>query len=262
MKLSDFYSSEYTLSYVNSLRQFWKYEKIWSCIGRPKENNIFLYLDRLSARYTLKSGEEFVAHDGDIVFCPVGSEYTVEFFDFKESGAGTVGINFMLNSCSSLPDRIECFTVPGIRTAVFEIELLKRNENKVSAKYNAILYGMMTTLGEMTDKTFATEGYTSISAGVNYLREHFNRDVKISELSAICNMSEVYFRRIFRQCMGTSPIKYRLNLRLTRASEYLRYTDISVSEISELLGFNDTSYFIKIFKQNYSVTPFAYRGKF
>jgi AraC-like DNA-binding protein len=37
---------------------------------------------------------------------------------------------------------------------------------------------------------------------------------------------------------------------------------LSVSEISELLGFTDTSYFIKIFKQNYSVTPFAYRGKF
>ena len=121
---------------------------------------------------------------------------------------------------------------------------------------------MLTMFGELTDKLTMSEGFKVISAGVNYLREHLDKEIKMSELAAICNISEVYFRRLFKKTMGTSPSRYRMNLRLARAAEYLRYSDISVSEIAELLGFTDTSYFIKIFREKYSLTPLKYREKF
>jgi AraC-like DNA-binding protein len=262
MRLSDYYTCDYRVSFVNCLRQYWKYEKVWSCIGRPKEFNILLYLDGCSARYTLKNGQTFVAEDSNVVFCPKGSEYSVEFFDFKEDGAGTVGINFSLESKEPLPDVIECFAIPGIRSSVMEMELLRRTENRVVAKYNALLYGLLTTFGENSEKGSGRDDFGAVSVGVNYLREHLCEDVGIDKLASLCNMSEVYFRRVFKRSFGTSPSKYRLNLRLRRAAEYLRYTDISVSEIAELLGFADSSYFIKRFKENYSVTPLSYRNNF
>ena len=92
--LADIYKSDYRVRYKNCLRQLWKYEKVWSCIGNPKESCILLYLDGCSAEYTLKDGTAFTAKSGSVVFCPKGSEYSVEFFDFSDNNSGTVGVNF------------------------------------------------------------------------------------------------------------------------------------------------------------------------
>ena len=83
--LADIYKSDYRVRYKNCLRQLWKYEKVWSCIGNPKESCILLYLDGCSAEYTLKDGTAFTAKSGSVVFCPKGSEYSVEFFDFSDN---------------------------------------------------------------------------------------------------------------------------------------------------------------------------------
>ena len=83
--------------------------------------------------------------------------------------------------------------------------------------------------------------------------------IPISELAKSCNISEVYFRKLFKKEMGVSPVEYRNRLRLERAKQYLEYGDISVQEISDELGYSTVSHFIKIFREEFGVPPLEYR---
>ncbi len=68
-------------------------------------------------------------------------------------------------------------------------------------------------------------------------------------------MSEVNFRRAFREYMGVSPIDYRNALRLEYAGRLLRSGEYNVSEAAELSGFSNISFFIRSYKKKYGHTP-------
>ena len=74
-------------------------------------------------------------------------------------------------------------------------------------------------------------------------------------------MSEVYFRKLFKEYSGMSPAEYRTLARLCRAKVYLRENRLSLAEISDLPGFGDVSYFIKLFREANGITPREYRNQ-
>ena len=71
-------------------------------------------------------------------------------------------------------------------------------------------------------------------------------------------MSESYFRRIFLKNYGISPIKYINNLKIERAKELLTSGLYTVSDVAELSGFHDESYFSREFKKHSGKTPKEY----
>ncbi|MBQ8551841.1 MAG: helix-turn-helix transcriptional regulator [Clostridia bacterium] len=112
----------------------------------------------------------------------------------------------------------------------------------------------------------ALEAHTSrqsvpdyISNTLRYLSEHIEENPTVAELAALCNISEVYFRKQFKCHMGMTPLEYRNALRLGRARSYLEYGDISVQEISDMIGYSNVSHFIKEFKRQYGSSPLKYR---
>lgn len=80
-----------------------------------------------------------------------------------------------------------------------------------------------------------------------------------SNVPALCFISEVYFRRLFKKQFGMTPIEYRNQLRLNRARQHLEYSEISIQEISNILGYATVSHFIKAFKDLFGVSPLSYR---
>ena len=59
--------------------------------------------------------------------------------------------------------------------------------------------------------------------------------------------------------MGATPVEYRNALRIEKARPYLEYGEISVQEISDMLGYSTVSHFIKEFKKHYGCSPLKYR---
>lgn len=66
--------------------------------------------------------------------------------------------------------------------------------------------------------------------------------------------------RIFKQCYGIPPLQYVTELRITRAKNLLRDTDISVSRIAQMIGFDNLGYFSRIFKKSTGLTAREYRN--
>ena len=68
-------------------------------------------------------------------------------------------------------------------------------------------------------------------------------------------MSEVNFRRLFREYVGCSPIDYRNELRLRHARNKLQSGEYNVSEAAYESGFSNLSFFIRLYKKQYGHTP-------
>ena len=92
-----------------------------------------------------------------------------------------------------------------------------------------------------------------------YLHEQYTQKLTLDMLSARYNISKYHLQRSFQQYFGQSPGEYLTQLRLTRAKELLRATDLPVSEIAYRVGMENTSHFIYSFRTHEGTTPNKYR---
>ncbi|HJA93096.1 MAG TPA: AraC family transcriptional regulator [Candidatus Eisenbergiella merdipullorum] len=92
-----------------------------------------------------------------------------------------------------------------------------------------------------------------------YVNEHCDSKLSLSEASRLLNVDKSHFCRIFKKALKCSFIQYTSLVRICRAEEMLTETDKSIAEIAYETGFASTAYFIKTFKQRRGYTPLAYR---
>lgn len=101
-----------------------------------------------------------------------------------------------------------------------------------------------------------------IKALILYMEENYMEAINVEKAAAICGFSKSYFMKFFKSCMGISFIKYLNSYRLSKAAEMLSSSNSTVLEISEKVGFENHSYFIRAFKEKYEVTPLVFRKKY
>lgn len=96
---------------------------------------------------------------------------------------------------------------------------------------------------------------------VKYINSHISEDVSASVLSDVTGYSSGYLSRIFRQEMNISIHEYVSQTRMNLAKEMLVNTNLKIYEIAENCGYENTTYFIKMFRVNNGITPQEYRLK-
>jgi AraC-like DNA-binding protein len=95
-----------------------------------------------------------------------------------------------------------------------------------------------------------------------YIRENASEEISNTEIGAIFGYHPFYVSRVVKEKKGVTLRQYIISYRLRLASRLLRLTKKSIAEISEVCGFTDASYFTKIFRQHFGMTPKEWRGKF
>lgn len=96
-----------------------------------------------------------------------------------------------------------------------------------------------------------------------FIDENYGRsNLSIPLLAEMCGISEVYFRREFRDCFGASPLEYIKKVRLENAKGLLSTGIYSVSEAATRCGFDSISYFSYEFKRRCGECPGEYAKKF
>ncbi|MDL2256007.1 AraC family transcriptional regulator [Parabacteroides sp. OttesenSCG-928-K15] len=91
-----------------------------------------------------------------------------------------------------------------------------------------------------------------------YIGKNFARNIQLEEISAVACLSPTAFCRYFKQKTGQSFISYLNNFRLGYARNLLDSKTYKISTVAEMCGFQDISYFNRIFKQCNKMTPTAY----
>ncbi|MDE6313450.1 MAG: AraC family transcriptional regulator [Lachnospiraceae bacterium] len=94
---------------------------------------------------------------------------------------------------------------------------------------------------------------------INYIHTNYAVHITVADLAALCDFSEYHFMRFFKRYVGMTCIDYINNYRLDVASVMLKEKNSSIMEIALDAGFNNISYFNKLFKSKFHVTPSEYR---
>ncbi len=92
-----------------------------------------------------------------------------------------------------------------------------------------------------------------------YLQTHIHESVSLEELAQRFFMSRSYLTRSFRNVTGFSVVEYITYIRIQKAQQLLRESDRSITEIADLCGFGNITYFEKVFKTTTGHTPVQYR---
>jgi AraC-like DNA-binding protein len=100
-----------------------------------------------------------------------------------------------------------------------------------------------------------------IQMSLTYIRKHIGSKLDIDQLAANACMSKDHFIRLFRRETGDTPNAYVIQRKMERAELMLVTTDNSVKSIASALGYDDYSYFNRVFKKNAGITPQQYREK-
>lgn len=96
---------------------------------------------------------------------------------------------------------------------------------------------------------------SKIADGVRLLEQTYLENLPIIEFSKACHMSINAFRCLFQKQFGTSPVKYRNNLRIERAKELLSEGSFTVSEVAYSSGFENVGYFCRYYRQITGESP-------
>lgn len=93
-----------------------------------------------------------------------------------------------------------------------------------------------------------------------WLDQNYQADVVISTLAEKFRLSVRSLNRRFKLATNTSPLQYLQGLRIDHAKELLKQSNLAVSEVADMVGYQDASYFTSLFKKVSAVTPIEYRS--
>lgn len=94
---------------------------------------------------------------------------------------------------------------------------------------------------------------------LSYIEEHYAEPVTAQDLADAAKVSRTECFRCFREVTGQKPFAYLNRYRLRQAADLLKNTDLSICEVSSQCGFSYQSYFGKLFREAYGITPYEYR---
>ena len=100
-----------------------------------------------------------------------------------------------------------------------------------------------------------------IKEALNFIEQNFQNDISVEQIAACCGLNRTYFGRIFKETVGKSPQQFLLNYRMTKASELLKLTSLSVSDIGNAVGYPNQLHFSRAFKNVYGASPREWRNK-
>lgn len=90
---------------------------------------------------------------------------------------------------------------------------------------------------------------------LDYIETHYAENITISELAKLCYFSDYHFMRFFKKHMNMTCVEYINNLRLEKSVELFEQGNTSILDVSLSTGFHNLSYFHKVFKRKYHMTP-------
>ncbi|MDR0503003.1 MAG: AraC family transcriptional regulator [Treponema sp.] len=139
---------------------------------------------------------------------------------------------------------------------------LKKIEESASLEeISGILCGL---IDRMSGNIFSFQGvrhFAALRKAERYIWTHYTRKLSLQEIAVASGLSAPYFSTIFKEEMGENLSSYLNRLRVEKAAAMLATTNVSISGIAAACGFEDQSWFSKIFKNNTGLTPGKYRER-
>ena len=198
--------------------------------------------------YTL-GGKQAVSDENHAVILPKGQSYSLHG---DKTGIFAV-INFDCND--SLCDNVISISVQNSETYIKDFEKMKAlslfEENR--AKMMSVFYNILHRLS--TESSVRNV----ILPAIKHIENNYqNPKLSNAELAQKCNISEVYFRKVFTEVYKTTPKQFITDVRIDKAKQLLSDGFLRVGAVAEQCGFSNQYHFCRLFKEKTGITPTEY----
>jgi AraC-like DNA-binding protein len=223
-------------------------------------------------RIYLITGGEGILHlkDTDRILKP-GHLYFIPAFQIMSGECNTYLNHYFLHfSIENYNDFFLRFSSPSYEVPASKIDLAlfkefinisNEDENlSENIKQSGILRYLLSKFYK--DSTFVSKERLKFAPTIQFVNEHINERISTAQLAATMNLSKVYFSNLFTKSFGIPPVKYINQRKLNLAAKKIVGTDLSIKEISYLLGFENEMYFSRVFKKEFGVSPLSYRKEY
>lgn len=113
--------------------------------------------------------------------------------------------------------------------------------------------------GALTPQEQDMDNSLMIAPALNYIEDNYMQQFTMKDLADLCHWSPTHFRRVFHDIMGTSPLDFVNNTRITKSCNLLRSTELSILDISEMVGFHSISSYNRYFTKVMQMSPREFR---
>lgn len=221
--------------------------------GRLKHG--FIYTVSGMMQYTFLNGEEksIYVKAGELIFIPQNCSY---YNTYLEDDTETKIVQFdllhgELPAYLSEPIKLELPHATELIDAFFKIA--QKNPSNHTFHYMSCFYNLLCRIDDFYLRI--PTKYKKLKPALSEISEHYQKNRSMAYYAEQCDMSEVNFRRLFKEYTGKSPVEYRNDIRLENARIKLQSGEYNVSEAAYESGFSNLSFFIRLYKKKYGHTP-------
>ncbi len=204
-----------------------------------------------------KDGNEYLCDPGHVIVSPKYGNY--EFTVEEDTVLAMIDFELFAGQYEQI------YSIPVAETDTFYQNFLHTKNRYLYRKSSFELMGL-STLYDITARMngYGTKNqkYKVIETAEKYLQANScDPALNMEEAARSSNVSEAYFRRLFKEKYSMSPYQYILEIRINKAKEMLLMDEASVSEISEACGFSNLYSFSRSFKENVGVSPVTFKKR-
>lgn len=155
--------------------------------------------------------------------------------------------------------------IAKVGTSLFEVLREQRVAwDSIAAGYLIVFFGLIKKNGKYSEKKVLPAKKRvrneRLELVFELIKKNYMNNITLEELSKAAGFSPKYFCRVFREMTNRAPVEYLNWFRINRSCAMIRETDEKLQDIAAKCGFNDFSYFIKIFHRYKNMTPLKYRN--
>ena len=179
---------------------------------------------------------------------------------------GIEGVELSINNNSNgqfcILDHFESMDITScLRNMLREMELKQPGfEDICQAFMEILIIRLMRSTGLSVPETPQNNvGNHQCATVRRYIDQHFKESLTLDQLAEEAHMNKFHLSHAFKREYGISPINYMISRRLEESKYLLAETDLSMSQIAQLLGFSSLSYFSQVFHRTQEITPMEYR---
>ena len=151
----------------------------------------------------------------------------------------------------------------AIRSGVYRYLTKPTNPRELISVLREIelkIEGVNRTVSKSEENESVEVGNLLIRKALDYIELHYAEKIGLKTLSDALYISPNYFSDLFRRHMKVKFSDFLIEYRLKKACILLKKPEYKVSEISEMVGFRDSTYFSTVFKKTYNLTPLEYKN--
>ena len=140
-----------------------------------------------------------------------------------------------------------------------ELNLQRIDYEEMLINYFMILLISLHRIALQKPRKKNLQNMNDMEQATQYFRMHYNKPISIEDYAVSHNMSTSWFIQNFRQYANTTPAQYVQSLRLTNAKMLLETTNYNITEIANLVGYENPLYFSRFFRKQCGMSPSQFR---